>query len=232
MSDEEKLKFFKDPKGAWKIWKKPKPEHHYIFGVDTVSGEDDGIIKHDYCVAWGMDRDGCDYVAKYRAQVDPDTAAEEVEKIAWWYNEALIIPERNTYGDAFIRHLNLRLRYQNIFKDVRLDERTKQRTTKLGFYTGPATKGPLVDAFAAAIRQGQIQMPDADTIDECLTFVVKPNGRASAEPGCHDDSVMAAALCLHAHLLTPIPDRESEDVTRLINSADNENAETEKQETL
>jgi hypothetical protein len=47
-----------------------------------------------------------------------------------------------------------------------------------------------------AIRQGAIHVHDPITQAELLTFVIKPNGKAEAQAGCHDDCVISLALTI------------------------------------
>lgn len=203
MSEKVKLRFKLQEKGWWQIWKPAQEGHEYIIGVDTASGEDDGVIRHDWHLGWVMDRAGLDFVAKFRAQCEVDVFAESIYLAAKWYNDAFVIVENNGgYGRAFLTHINKRLGYMNLYKETKLDRVTKQKTKKLGFTTTPDSKKDIVAEMASVIENGRMQMPDKETLSEMMTFVVKENGRPSAEPGCHDDAVMAACFCLHAHLVT------------------------------
>jgi len=49
------------------------------------------------------------------------------------------------------------------------------------------------------MREGEITISDPETLREMLTYIVTDTGALEAEPGKHDDCVMALALCNHIH---------------------------------
>ena len=64
----------------------------------------------------------------------------------------------------------------------------------LGWPTTAATKPILIDDFVAAISSGGFLLHSSGLIDECLTFVTTDSGSQEAQPGKHDDRVIAAAI--------------------------------------
>jgi len=56
------------------------------------------------------------------------------------------------------------------------------------------TKPLMVDGLAAAITEGAITIRSSPLIDECLSYVVTDTGATEAQPGRHDDRVIAAAI--------------------------------------
>lgn len=55
-------------------------------------------------------------------------------------------------------------------------------------------RNAIIESFAAAIREGQVEVLCRHSLDEYKLFVVKPNGRAEAAGGAHDDDVMADCM--------------------------------------
>ena len=51
----------------------------------------------------------------------------------------------------------------------------------------------MIDELAALIREGY-NCPSKETIEEMLSFVVKPDGKAEAEADCFDDRVITSAI--------------------------------------
>jgi len=52
----------------------------------------------------------------------------------------------------------------------------------------------MTDGLAAAIAEGAITLRCSELIDECFSYVVTESGSTEAQPGKHDDRVVAAAV--------------------------------------
>jgi hypothetical protein len=68
----------------------------------------------------------------------------------------------------------------------------------LGWPTDQATKPILVDDLAAAILEEALIMRSDGLVDECRTFVTHDGGSQGAQPGKHDDRVIAAGIAWQA----------------------------------
>ena len=73
--------------------------------------------------------------------------------------------------------------------------------------TTARSKPLIIDRLNAAIRDDDITISDADTIQELKTYVVEDNGSTNALAGCHDDRVMALAIAWE--MLRHLPKRHS-----------------------
>jgi hypothetical protein len=138
-------------------------------------------------------------VATYRAHVHPDYYADVLHSLGMLFNYAKIGVESNNHGLLTINRLYKDLNYSNVYMDVLNDNMTDVDTTKLGFRTTSKSKPLIIDALRGDLRMGNIELNDKVTINEMMTFVVKENGKAEAEDGCHDDCVMALAVANHIH---------------------------------
>lgn len=69
-----------------------------------------------------------------------------------------------------------------------------ETTEKYGFSTNSATRPAMLQLLKEAIDNQLITIYDKPTINEMFAFIVKPNGRAEAESGAHDDLVMSLAI--------------------------------------
>ena len=71
----------------------------------------------------------------------------------------------------------------------------------IGWVTDGTTRMPMLDALAALVREGSIEISSADSIREFFTFVRGQDGRPAAQEGSHDDRVIsigiAAQMVLH-----------------------------------
>jgi hypothetical protein len=136
-------------------------------------------------------------------------AAWKAVQLAKFYNDALFIPESNSFdktsayaeGDHFLTILDEIVKYYpNIY--VRTDpEKIRQGLpAKYGFHTNAASKPMIIDLLNAAIRDELFYERDERVLSELDTYEAKPNGRYGAVDGCHDDMVMATAIGLWACL--------------------------------
>jgi hypothetical protein len=79
-------------------------------------------------------------------------------------------------------------------RSVAADQDPQIRSDKLGWDTGGVSRPILISLLDELIRQGAIDVHDAVTQQELLTFVIKKTGKAEHQSGCHDDTVIALAL--------------------------------------
>lgn len=66
-------------------------------------------------------------------------------------------------------------------------------TGKYGWDTNSATRPKMLQELKDALEGRLLHIYHRQTISELFSFIVKPNGRAEAEVGAHDDLVMALA---------------------------------------
>lgn len=73
--------------------------------------------------------------------------------------------------------------------------RTGQIVEQYGFkMTDKQERNAVIEGFAAAIRDRAIDVLCNHSINEYKMFIVRPNGRAEAAGGAHDDDVLADAI--------------------------------------
>ncbi len=72
------------------------------------------------------------------------------------------------------------------------DLRHKNRVP--GWPTDAKTKPVMVDDLDEAITEGHLRIHSTELVRECLTYVVTDTGATEAQPGHHDDRVVAAAI--------------------------------------
>lgn len=188
--------FVPSAEGELQVWDWPKrgtgatsPPGVYVIGADVAEGLEHG----DYSVAWVIDVRSGKCVAKWRGHVAPDIFGGQILKdLGYWYNTALIGCEVNNHGYSTL--VNLRdTAYPLVYYRHSYDERTNQRGRKMGWRTQANTKPLLVDELAKSLR-GEIQLPDAETIAELVTFVRDANGKMHGSP--HDDQVIALGIAV------------------------------------
>lgn len=185
------------------------PGQTYVIGADVGLGiRPDPERKKsgkDYSVAQILDGK-MRQVAVWRGYCHPDYFATILRTLGHQYNDALIAPERNNHG--LLTCVKLRdSRYPHIYCEEVEGKLDEEDTINIGVLTTEKLKPLMVDKLRAALRKNQIQINDATTLKEMLSYVVTPTGRMEGDGDAHDDTVMALAIATHIHegIWTPTP---------------------------
>ena len=170
------------------VWEYPQVGHHYVIGADVAEGLDWG----DYSSAHVIDVQTGLMVASWHGHIPADLFAEEIYKLATWYNTALVGIESNNHGLTTITALR-RVGYKRIFRRRRVNS-TQGNTpmTEYGWHTNKSTKPLMIDELARSIREQAITIRCAGTLGELRTYVRDERGAMSGSP--HDDRVMSLAI--------------------------------------
>ncbi len=191
------LKFRDKVSGVLKVWEEPRPNGRYFIGSDIGLG-----VGGDPSCAIVLD-DKLNQVAELHGQIAPDQMGEQLKKLGRWYNMAWIGVEANSFGIACIDVL--KRSYSKLYFSYKIDQRSDQRTKKIGWWTDTKSKPLMVGEFAKAVREESIDINSRELLDEMATYVLGDDGSTNAEVGCHDDRVIAAMIALQVrkkHLAT------------------------------
>lgn len=172
--------------GALKIYEEPKSGRPYVIGGDTA-GE-----GSDYFVAQVIDNVTGRQVATLRHQYDEDTYAYQLYALGMYYNTALIGNEVN-YSTFPTKMLEI-LGYTNMYVREVEDTFTGRTRQAYGFQTNKITRPLIIANLIRIVREDITLINDEDTLLEMLTFVRNEKLRPEAEPGAHDDTIMALAI--------------------------------------
>jgi hypothetical protein len=183
-----------DPTGELEVYGDPIPNRDYRIGVDVAEGIEVNDRDTDWSVAVVIDGFTLEQVAQLRTKVDPDQLAWKLVTLAQYYNEALVVVERNNHGLVTLRSLLDKHNYTHLYNEMRLDERGQKRTKRVGFLTTIKTRPQLIDTLRELLRDESLLIRSPVLVDELMTFVTLPNGKEAANTGAHDDCVMSAAL--------------------------------------
>lgn len=180
------------PGGSLKIYKHPIQGHPYIIGGDTAG---DGS---DSCVLQVIDGNTGEQVATFKdAEVDEDVFTRQAFALGMYYNEALMAVESN-YSTFPILELE-RLGYRNQYVRETFDNYTHKSKTAFGFQTNSKTRPVIISELIQFVRESCDLINDRDTLGEMLTFVRNEKTyKPEAEPGGHDDTIMALAIAYFA----------------------------------
>ncbi len=170
--------------GRMRIWKDPNPEYSYTLGVDCAIGRD-----RDYSAFHIFNNYTGEQVAEFYSNKTPiNELAEIISKEGSYYNNALVIAERNTIGENLIDWLLNVLEYENLWMDDK---------GNFGFLNSLKTRDVLLVQMEEFIRNRTIKINSDRTVDELLTFIIDENGKVKADEGKNDDLVISLALTTH-----------------------------------
>ena len=173
--------------GNLSIWEEPTPRSVYVIGADVA----DGLEHGDFSSAHVIDARMHTVVAHWHGHVPPDLFGEDIlNLLGRWYNNALILVERNMQGGNTLNAL-VRANYPNIYREHKMVTRAQEVTERLGWHTTPTSKPIAINDLEMNFRQG-MRVPDAETIQELKTFVREGNAKMHGSP--HDDRVMSLAI--------------------------------------
>lgn len=187
---EGKVELLEDAKGYVSLWKLPTSSDHYCVGADVA----EGLVSGDYsCGVVGNSE--FDLVAMWHGHIDPDLFGKELVKLARYYNNAYLGVESNNHGLTTLNAIK-KEEYWNLFYSKNYDKISDEMTKKLGWQTTARTKPLMIDKLAEFVREQYLGIYSDLIISEMFTYVIEDNGKTNAQPGCHDDTVMATAIML------------------------------------
>jgi hypothetical protein len=159
------------PRGELKVYLERDLGEEYTIGGDVAIG----IRGGDYSVAQILDSK-MRQVAVWRGHVQPDYFAVILEALGFYYNTALIAPERNAHGLLTAIKLGRDLLYPRVWTDVTEGQLSDRDSINIGVLTTSRTKPLIIDRLRAALREGELTLYDKTTLRELLSFVVTESG--------------------------------------------------------
>lgn len=109
------------------------------------------------------------------------------------YRDAELAVESNEHGHANLNALHNTLHHSPLYRYRRYDH-SGPAAEALGWPTNARTKLLMIDDLAEAIAEGHLPIHSEGLVDECLAFGTTDTGERGAQPGKHDDLVIAAAI--------------------------------------
>ena len=159
-----------------------QPGKEYIIGVDPAGGGSEG----DYACAQVIERASGMQCAELKGHLTPEELASRVGVLARDYNRALVAVERNNHGHAVLGYLGMH------FADTWLYHQKGHG----GWLTSAASRPRMLQNMAEVLVSAPFLFSSPRLLEECKTFVRRPDGTTAAANGAHDDTVMAMAVAL------------------------------------
>src|ERR1035438_3892152 len=188
--------------GAVRIWRRPEKGRLYVLGADCAQGldisEGQGESNPDWSVGQVLDRDTGEQCAVLRARMMPGETGRYMALLGRFYNMAQLCGERNPGGGGVsMLEAVLGTDYPASLiyhRPVNPEQDPQVTGDKIGWDTSGVSRPILISLLDELLRQMAITIHDPITQQELLTFVIKANGKAEHQSGCHDDTVIALAL--------------------------------------
>jgi hypothetical protein len=170
--------------GRLEIWYPSLPGRWYVVAMDPAGGGSEG----DYSAIVVLDLETGMQCAEFAGHVGGLELMELAREIAWDYQSAHLVVERNNHGSEQLGLLAMK-GYVRIF--VGSDG-------KPGFLTTAVSRPAVLAEMALVLAETPEVFQSRKLLAECRTFVRQPNGEVRARNGTHDDRVMAMAIGLAA----------------------------------
>ncbi len=222
LGESPRWEFINNPKGLWKIRKKPAAYHEYEIGADVAEGKREG----DYSAAKVLDRHTGEIVAMFKGHIKEEDYGIELIAAGYYYNVAELIVEANNSGIAVLNVLKFE-EYPKIYHRQVYDKEYEEMKDVMGWKTTPGTRDWLLTNFRSACTDKQkagpafIKFGFIEEVDDMLNFVINKHGKAEAGPGYHDDTVFAGAIAYQGHFdagnvdALPMADQRSEEQKKI-----------------
>jgi hypothetical protein len=170
--------------GRMEIWLPPARNRTYVVAVDPAGGGSEG----DYSAIEVVDRETGMQCAEFAGHVGGLELARMAAHIAREYNDAWLVVERNNHGSGVLAYLEAVCRCRRLFR----------QGGQAGWLTNSVTRPAALARIAAMLAEKPECLLSRRLLAECRSFVRLPDGRTGAQPGTHDDRVMAMAIALAA----------------------------------
>lgn len=184
-----------------RIWRAPNPGRSYVISVDASLGR-----EFDNSAFHVIDLYNGEQVAEFYSNKTPINEFARILQIEGdRYNNAHIIPERNSIGHILIDHLINNYGYDNMFNDEK---------GEAGILLSGKNRDEILALMEEDLRLNRIKINSERTVMELLTFIINENTKKpEADDGQTDDLVMALAFASYAMkgmIGTPGIERENE----------------------
>lgn len=179
------------PANAIWVWDNPRQGKKYAISADVARGD-----GGDFSAFHVIDVEDCQVVAEYMGKIPPDKLADLLLEYGKMYNNALLCPERNTFGyftcvklrDSGYKRLWYRAASGDPWEYISSDVEAVP-----GFETQGNTRPQILGKLEELIRNKVIKIYSQRTYDQLQAFVWQ-GSKAQASRDSHDDLIMSLAI--------------------------------------
>ena len=175
--------------GPLKVWDTAREDDTYVMTFDSGNGVEGG----DWSVADVWHTGTWKQVAQLRVRLSPEKFGDDCFALGSLYNWCSIAGENNYPGNAVLMRLRDK-KYPNLWRDPLASQRISGDAGEPGFKTTEKSKGQMISDLGQSLGEKDIRIMSPETFRELKTFCVLENGSLGAREGCHDDTVISAAI--------------------------------------
>ncbi len=205
------LEFIPSEKGRLSIWQMPDKEQdvtdRYLVIFDPNKGTSASADNADILVLdryWRMHGGNDEVVAEWNGNEDKYILAWKAAQIAKFYNNALLVIEKNTFDQEKGKRMDdapfiidlIRDEYDNLYAHRREGRVKEDKPLEYGFHTNASTKPSIVETLKMKVHNGGYVERSNDAVNEMDVYEKKDDGNWGAVKGHKDDRVMTRAIGL------------------------------------
>jgi hypothetical protein len=173
------------------IWSYPIPGRTYVISADVARGD-----ARDFSAFHIIDTEDKEVVVEYMGKTPPENLAELMEEWGKKYNNALAVPENNTFG--YFTNVELRKRgypklyyhgHSDPFNYIPLDPQNELP----GFPTNQKTRTQILAKLEEMLRTKQLKTYSQRLYDQMQAFIWNGN-KPQAQKDAFDDLILSLAI--------------------------------------
>ena len=175
-------------------WQLPEKGHRYILGQDVAKGTADDSTSIQV-----LDIDTGEQVAEYLGRISTKEGARLANDLGRYYNNAYIIVECNSIGEAVFNDLYYNYNYENMYKMKKINKHDKTQVWT-GWMTTTKTRELITDCFIDYMADDDFWAdfyPHSQRLVDQMKTWVWAGGRPDHTETSHDDDIMAMAILLY-----------------------------------
>lgn len=175
--------------GLFRIYEFPSRGGQYVVAGDPAEGLEHGDKSAGVVLNKKTNKTAC----VYNHNIPPDRFEEDLIKMAYFYNEAMVACESKGYGYSV--NQGLYKNYGRVYRKIKTKKGYIEKTQDLGWNTNSVTRPQMLSGLASEIENGSTDLLDKDLIGQAWTFVNNiKRGQPEAEKGKADDLIIARAI--------------------------------------
>lgn len=179
-------------KNLW-FWRDPVPGHRYILAGDVAKG-----TANDSSAIQVIDLETDEQVAEYLGRISTKEMGKLMNDLGKYYNDAYILLECNSIGEAVFNDLFYNFNYTNMYKMKKINKHDKTQVWT-GWMTTSKSRDLITDNFISCMvdseYDGYIRFYSQRLLDQMKTWVWA-GGRPDHTENSHDDAILAMAIGL------------------------------------
>jgi len=174
------------------VWSPPIAGHTYVISADVSRGD-----ARDYSAFHIIDAGDCEVAAEYMGKVPPEKLADMLNEWGRKYNDALLVPENNTFGYFVNVKLRDALGYKKLYYTSNGGDPFNYVPTNSeelpGFPTNQKSRVQILAKLEEMIRNKTLKTYSQRLYDQLQAFVWNGN-KPMAGKDSFDDLIMSLAI--------------------------------------